>query len=78
MRIDLEMSFFDKIDQCPCGYEFKKGEKICRKCGRLKYKMSPLLNQDDSVDSTMKKISESKEFAKKLGAFQLARDKTTR
>lgn len=72
------MSIFDKIDRCLCGYEYKKGDESCPKCGRAKYRMSALPKFDDSVDDTMRKMGKAKEFAKKLSFFQLARNKTTR
>ena len=70
------MSIFDKIDHCICGYEFNKGEEVCPKCGRVKYRMSLLPKKDDSVDSTLKGMAKAKEFAKKILFFQLARNKT--
>ena len=70
------MSIFDRIDHCICGYEFKKGEESCPKCGHVKYRMSALPKKEDSVDSTMRKMGKAKEFAKKILFFQLARDKT--
>lgn len=69
------MSFFDKIDQCYCGHEFKKDEQFCSKCGRARFKMSALPGKADSVDDTMKKSAQAKDTAKRIWAFQLARTK---
>ena len=69
------MNFFNGIDQCLCGQEFKKGEVICHKCGRKKYRMSLLPGKEDSVEITMRKMRDVKNFVKKIGAFQLARTK---
>ena len=67
------MSFFDKVDRCNCGHEFKKKEIICPTCGRTKYKMSYLPKQEDSIESTIRRVRKAREFAKKISFFQIRR-----
>ena len=70
-----KLSIFDKINECYCGYDLKDVEGVCPKCGRKRYRMSMLPENEDSVDSTMHKMRNAKRFATKILAFQLARTK---
>ena len=53
------MSFEDAFDICTCGNKLKPVDKYCSSCGRKKFQLNPLKEEENETNSNLNKREES-------------------